>query len=488
MRKMYYEELPKWESGKNKGGIRWDMCVGKIIKFIYDDTEGEIEIIDVYGSNLIIKYQDKDPFTVNKGSLINCNIGRLIGKYTNEFKFEISQILKDNKRNMVITDKEYRNRIRKDGKIEKEKWYKYTCNICSWTKGEIVESGLINGNGCACCNNKIVVEGINDIPTTAPWMVQFFKGGYEEAKKYCHQSNQKIKPICPDCGRVKDKEMCISVIHNNKSITCLCGDGISYPEKFMFNVLEKLELDFKTQLNKKQLLWCGKYKYDFYFDLNGESYIIETNGSQHPNTKYSCSGFKKLSGRTYEEELQNDITKKELALDNGINENSYIVIDCSLSDMDFIKNEILNSRLNEIFDLSAIDWFKCEEFALSNRVKEACELKKNNPDLSCKEIGNIMKSSTSVIIDYLKKGSKIWNWINYDPKEEMRKGGNKSSKSNCKKVEMFKDGISLGRFESATELARNGESLFNIKLVASSISAVCLGKNKHHKGFDFKYV
>ena len=46
------------------------------------------------------------------------------------------------------------------------------------------ERQILNGKRCACCSNSVVVEGINDIPTTAPWMVDYFPGGYEEAKRY----------------------------------------------------------------------------------------------------------------------------------------------------------------------------------------------------------------------------------------------------------------------------------------------------------------
>src|SRR5574344_202584 len=46
---------------------------------------------------------------------------------------------------------------------------------------------------------------------------------------------------------------------------------------------------------------------------------------------------------------------------------------CRKSELEYIKNNIFESKLNEIFDLSKIKWDECEEFALSNRVKEACD-------------------------------------------------------------------------------------------------------------------
>ena len=38
-------------------------------------------------------------------------------------------------------------------------------------------------------------------------MVKYFQGGIDEARRYTYNSRQKIYPICPDCGRVKDKDI-----------------------------------------------------------------------------------------------------------------------------------------------------------------------------------------------------------------------------------------------------------------------------------------
>ncbi|NGU31094.1 hypothetical protein G6Z34_13465 [Clostridium perfringens] len=55
-------------------------------------------------------------------------------------------------------------------------------------------------------------------------------------------------------------------------------------------------------------------------------------------------------------------------------------------------------------------------------------------------------------------------------------------------VEIFKDNKSLGVFESCSELERQSEKLFGVKLFQSNIGHVCLGRRKSHKGFTFKYV
>jgi hypothetical protein len=79
----------------------------------------------------------------------------------------------------------------------------------------------------------VTVKGINDIKTTAPWMVKYFYNE-KEAEAYTKSSRNKIKIKCPDCGRTKDNKVSISSIYYKKSISCICSDKTSYPEKFIF--------------------------------------------------------------------------------------------------------------------------------------------------------------------------------------------------------------------------------------------------------------
>ena len=53
--------------------------------------------------------------------------------------------------------------------------------------------------------------------------------------------------LCPYCGEKKLKE-CSRLDINN--YPCKCGDSISYPEKFMMNILTQLNIDYTYQLNK----------------------------------------------------------------------------------------------------------------------------------------------------------------------------------------------------------------------------------------------
>ena len=473
IRKVFLEDLPRDKSG-NK--IAWSQSEGYIIKFIHDDIEGELEIIGYDSGNRLLKIKYlKGLFDIFTGDLQSCAICRLLGKRTSDFKVEIGDVFDDGDRNMIIIDKEYR-KSQVDIHNVKWKWYKYCCNICGYN-GWIVESGLITKkHKCLCCDNKIVSMGINDIPTTAPWMIPYFQGGYDEAKLYTRRSAKKIYPICPDCGRIKDKPMAISTINNSHGISCICTDGYKYPEKFMFNVLVQLNINFTVQLTQTTFKWVSnKYKYDFY--LPSLNIIIETHGLQH---------YKNSSGvfvKTLEEEQENDECKKQLALTNGIKEDNYIVIDCRKSEMEFIKQNIINSRISELFDLSIIDWKQCEEFALSNRVKEACDLWNSGMN-SAVDIGVSMKIDKSTVRNYLKKGQPL-GWCNYNTKEENEKSKQNASNMKRKPVLCLEN---YEVFESSEKLEIKSEEIFGIKLSSRGVALSCRTKQTKYKGFTFKYI
>ena len=76
-----------------------------------------------------------------------------------------------------------------------------------------------------------------------------------------------------------------------------------------------------------------------------------------------------MSGQTIKESQLADDEKDKLANEHDI---EVIRIDCYPSEFEYIRQNVLqNSTLSKIFDLSSINWNKCDEFALSNRVKEA---------------------------------------------------------------------------------------------------------------------
>lgn len=474
--KMYWEVLPKWSyEGHGKiGSINWKESIGYKVKFIYDDVEGEVEITGINKNKLFIKYLNEPIFEIACNSFKQCMLGKLLGKVTNNFKVEIGTTYEDKKRNIKIIDREYRDKTNNRGYTDKQKWYKYRCNKCGY-EDWMTEGHLLEGNGCRPCGGTFLVVGYNDIPTTEPWMIPYFQGGYDEAKLYTRRSKKQILPICPSCHKAHYKNISIDTLNYSKGFKCVyCSDGIKYPEKLMFSILKQLNINFYPH---KIFEWSNKKEYDFY--IPSLEIIIETHGLQH----YKKQGWK--SSKPLEEQKANDNYKEYLALINNINE--YIIIDCRYSELEYIKQNILNSRLNELFDLSTINWSNVEEFALSNRVKEACDYCKNNPTMTPKSISDIMNMSRTTITKYLKIGTKL-GWCEYDGKQRQRDNFREVAISKGKLIEIFKDGVSLGIHKNATDLERESEKLFGIKLLQSGISEVCLGNRKKHKGFTFKYI
>jgi hypothetical protein len=239
----------------------------------------------------------------------------------------------------------------------------------------------------------------------------------------------------------------------------------------MFNVLEQLQVCFETEYSPD---WIKPKAYDF--NIPSISKIIEMDGGLGHGKKVHSR-----SKSTKEETLEIDEYKDEIANKHGI---KVVRIDSIISELEYIKTNMLNSELAKLFDLSNINWNKAEEFALSNLIKKACEFKRDNPRITTTEIGKLMNLDRHTIRNYLKKGNRIWSWFNYDEKEEIKN----SAKKEKRMVEIFKNNISLGIFGSISELSRKSEKQFNVKLDFSAISRVCLGKLKHYKGYTFKYL
>lgn len=465
-------ELPVLESGLNRGKINWSQSVGFKIPFKYDDVVGEFEIIQYNKKEqkIIIKYNDRIFWNkpIDTGSFSNCRVGYYVNKKTDEFKYQVNNLIQDNKRNIVVLKMEYRT----NKKGNKSKWYKYRCNKCGY-EGWIIEYSLSSGRGCSCCAGKTVIPEINSIWATARWMCDLGVSE-EDAKKYAPNSNKKIEVICPNCGNKMYKT--ISCIYLYKSIGCNCGDGFSYPEKFMFNVLKQLNIDFITEYSPSYL---NTKRSDFY--IPSLNLVIETDGEiGHKGGKLYSKSAKSL-----ENMIEIDKWKDKQHSLNGVRT---IRINCFKSNVDYIKQNIINSELNQVLNLSKIEWLKADLYAIkSNKVKEVCEYWNRKKEYeTTRNLEKVFNLSNTTVVRYLKQGT-THGWCYYDSKEEMRKSSRKTGQKSGKKVEILKNGISLGIFESCAEISRQSEQLLGVKLLVSGISNVCNGRVNSYKGFVFIY-
>lgn len=259
---------------------------------------------------------------------------------------------------------------------------------------------LIRGHRCPVCANRVVVSGVNDVATTHSYIIEYFKNK-EEATKYTYSSKHVIDAICPDCGYEKQ----ISLNHLTKDgFACpICSDGVLYPNKFMRNILRQLQIDFIPEFSPP---WLNQKLFDFYFSINNIDYIVEMDGGLGHG--YGKHGRSKL---TVDELKTIDIEKDRLAAEHGMH---VIRIDCNYKHYDrykYILNNVINSQLSEIFDLSIVDFDYCNAASQRSIVKSVCNFY-NDTGYSLKQLSNIFKLSANTIRKYLKIGNNC-GWCSF---------------------------------------------------------------------------
>ncbi len=411
MRKVFLDDLVYYTQGKNVGCVNWNENIGKTFYFIYDDQSGYLKIVDVLKSHKIcVEYED-NIYCILGYSFLNGKLGSLFGKHgfkegnkinEKDFELNIGDELIDENRHLIITN-------RKNGNGH---YYQYICKKCGfdcrqkyYKNGLLFTDGLWNQTsnlinkkqGCACCNNKIVVEGINDIPTTDPWMIPYFPGGYDEAKKYTYGSSNQIHPKCQDCGLISNNKIAIYDIHKRKGFRCRCSDKISFPERFMMEILNDLSIDFIYQYSDCDM--PNGTLYDFMIpSLNT---IIETDGGWG-------HGYKGTIDRLLVDNKKDESIKHKFKV---------IRINCEPSTYEHIKNSIIkNKDMNALFDLSKVNWDKCNELAQKNLKKQVClsySIRKTNP----KDLALLYNLSSSTIVNWLNEGNK-YGWCKYSEVEK----------------------------------------------------------------------
>ena len=386
----------------------------EFIKRVYENNEhvrnGDIEIFGEYnGLEKSIEYlchkcnNIQNPIAL---SLLNGNGCRSCGrirtaksqrKSNTEFQRELCR-LRDNGQD-VFSDDEYIN--------NHTKIYFYCSKGHTW---DAVPASVLNGNGCPYCSNKRILIGYNDIFTTSPDIFKFL-ADKNDGYKYTRWSNQRVDFKCTLCGHVQNRKIG-TVAHRGFRCEC-CGDGISYPNKFGRALFDQLPVKkYKSEYCPK---WGAPYVYDIYFQLNDNEYIVELDGRQHTDDK---NGF----GIPLSEHQRIDLIKDELAKNNNV---CLIRIDCAKSECDYIKNNIEQSKLNSLFDLSKIDWTLCDERAQNNLVKLACELWMSGIK-SFDELSVRLNLGSSTVREYINRGASL-GWCDYDS----RKWITNQSKSVC---------------------------------------------------------
>lgn len=390
IKKVFLDKLPRGGKCIPKNKINWKESVGQKVKFIYNDIYGEIEILEYLGERrLLVKYKDNEVNTATN-TLISCEIGNIIGVKSREYKFKTNQII-DNAGSGKLKILE---QLRLPHGNRTGKGYKYKCMKCG-NISYILENSLTHKQGCAVCAGKKVLIGYNDIWTTAPELAKLLTNP-EDGYKYTKGSQKKLSFTCPDCGRKNS----ISIHNVSEHVfSCpYCSDGISRPEKFMLSVLNQLDINYIKEYSPK---FANRKRYDFY--IPSLKCIIESHGMQHYKGGFDSYGE---MTRTLPQEQENDKLKEDLAKKNGIE--YYIVIDCRESDLKFLKNNILHSKLAELFDLSQINWIQVNEDMATNLMRKVWDLYEKGVTINA--IKHELKLSEKRIKRYLIQGANITNY------------------------------------------------------------------------------
>lgn len=267
--------------------------------------------------------------------------------------------------------------------------------------------------------------GFNDLATTRPDVCEYLLYK-DDAYRYTQKSSKVVFWRCPICFYTDERP-----IRNvtRRGYTCpACSDGISYPNKYIWNVVCQLGLNAKREVTFD---WSSTKRYDIWIQPNT---IIEMNGEQHYR---SVGGW----GIEYPAIKLNDEEKRKLAIDNGITH--YITIDARVSESMYISKNILNSEMNELYDLSTIDWDKANMFAKSSIIED---IKKNwDETKSVSQIEKNTKLSKDVIRACLHELTKD-GICDYDPRAAMAQHNGKNHR---KKVMCTTTGVCFNSIKEA---------------------------------------
>lgn len=358
-----------------------------------------------------------------------------------------------------------------------------------------------------------IVKGKNDLWTTHPDIASMLVNP-EDGYNLSAYSHKKSDFVCPCCNTINYNRVVRNVVNRGFNCCC-CSDGISYPERFVYNLLKQLDVNF---LRDTTLSWSGMKRYDFY--IEDKSLIIETHGMQH------YSEYAQFNNRNIVSEKENDKIKREIAITNGIA--NYIELDCRYSKFDYIKKSVINSNLSTIYDLSSVDWNALKIDNMKSNVIKACELY-NSGIKSTPQIARLLNLDLSTVIDYLKRCAdaslcdyttdrhkkiicvdtgKIYdslqsvgldgfntsqvsecchdrantaggyNWCFYDKYNKDTYVMKPVNKNTIKKVLCIETGKI---YDNMTLVEKDG-------FVRSSVSMVCNGKLKHHHGYHFEFI
>ena len=317
------------------------------------------------------------------------------------------------------------------------------------------------------------------ISKTRPDLVKYFVDS-NDADILSEGSNKDVLMKCPFCGA--EREYTPFYLSTRGFVCKECHYGIKYPNKFMHNILTQLKVKFINELSKKykNFKWVENYRYDFYVETNEKCFIIEMDGGFHNGNNLV----------THEEAHRIDMIKDNLANTHGI---EVIRIDCDYkyiyNRFDYIKNNILHSRLCNYLDFSLVNWELANYRAMENNVQVASDLW-NSGNLCVIDIAKEMGISKVTVSSYLKIAAQL-NLCNYQEDEINRRMIDRILENNskkCKPIILYKDNNLIGVFSSIGLLDNMSEQLYGTYINKRNAYNVLQGKTSHAYGYYMKYI
>lgn len=375
----------------NTEKIDWVNSVGCKVEFECHGVHGFYTIVSVQkdceltnNSNRQYLYkiyfnENKDEvYIVTRKALRDLKFSYILNVYSGDFLYKIGEIVNEKFEILKQISKKYYKNDKACVRV-----YQCKCLVDGYVF-EIPEYELEKRMKCPVCASYQVAVGVNDIQTLKPEIVKYLVNK-EDAIKHVATTTKLLDFKCDICGReFKASPSCFSM-----SFPCGCYSAQSYPNRFIRETFNQLNIPYIHELRETHFEWCGKYRYDLFFELNNNKYIIEMDGGQH---KYN---------------LDTDKEKDELAFNNGV----YVIrIDCDYKNANkrfsYIRDNIINSELSKIIDLSFVNWQAINVKILTTSLtKEVCDLR--NKGYTNGEIANQLGVSKSTVIEHLRYGNEI---------------------------------------------------------------------------------
>lgn len=277
-----------------------------------------------------------------------------------------------------------------------------TCRLCGHIWNARAES-IKKETKCPACKFRNRYTYKTSIFYTHPDLIKIMYNPFD-AERYSHGSRATIKWVCPDCGNIITQSISKVI---TRGLSCKkCGDGYSYPNKFMYQILDSLNVEFIAEYSPD---WIFPKRYDFY--LPKHKLIIEMDGGIGHGNKSFNGGISTKDTDNY---------KDSMAKEHDL---LVVRIDCLQSEFDYILKNILNSPISKVFDLSNVDFKKCHINSCRSLKIRACNLWNESHDMQT--VLRETKLSRKTIIRYLSDCAKN-GLCDYDPHKQKAESGNRN--------------------------------------------------------------